>query len=276
MMLRFVHKRGFTLIELLVVIAIIAMLLSIIVPALNKAKLYASRVVEQSNLRSLGVALHAFLNNNDYEFFRYNTNNLWLAELGYYVDNVDEIRYSPRTASGIEEVVGAYQNNGGDQWGSNWRPWLWAKSADPSDPTKRYELGSFGLNGWLYSGTHQQLDANHRNFSFGKSTAIKNTSRTPAILNSNWPDAWPRGDNALPAWQSSDSYETGGRECTLGTSANNTMMFRFYLDAAGTNKTNVLYMDNSVEIVELPDLFMLYWHQGYRGNSNPAVPPRQL
>jgi len=54
------------------------------------------------------------------------------------------------------------------------------------------------------------------------------------------------------------------------------MMFRFYLDAAGTNKTNVLYMDNSVETIDLQDLFMLSWHQGYQGNSNPAVPPRQL
>ena len=99
------RERGFTLIELLVVIAIIALLLSIIVPSLKKAKSHAQRVIEMSNLRNLGVALQSYLNNNNNEFFMYHSNFLWLAKLGHYVDNVDEIRYSPRTIPGIQDVV---------------------------------------------------------------------------------------------------------------------------------------------------------------------------
>ena len=47
-------KKGFTLIELLVVIAIIALLLSILMPALNSVKERGKRVVCLNNLRQLG------------------------------------------------------------------------------------------------------------------------------------------------------------------------------------------------------------------------------
>lgn len=51
------RRKGFTLIELLVVIAVIALLLSIITPALRKAKEHAQRVICASNSRQSGVAL---------------------------------------------------------------------------------------------------------------------------------------------------------------------------------------------------------------------------
>lgn len=59
-------KTGFTLIELLVVISIIALLLSIIVPSLAKAKDYAKRVVCSSNVRQcfLGLNIYASENNS--------------------------------------------------------------------------------------------------------------------------------------------------------------------------------------------------------------------
>ncbi len=50
------RKKGFTLIELLVVIAIIAMLLAILMPALNKVKKIAQRVVCGTNLKGMGTA----------------------------------------------------------------------------------------------------------------------------------------------------------------------------------------------------------------------------
>lgn len=58
-------KRGFTLIELLVVIAIIALLLSVIMPALRKAKDYAKRVICTSNSRQTGIAIRVYADSND-------------------------------------------------------------------------------------------------------------------------------------------------------------------------------------------------------------------
>jgi prepilin-type N-terminal cleavage/methylation domain-containing protein len=62
------RKKGFTLIELLVVIAIIAMLLAILMPALNKVKKIAQRVVCGTNLKGLGTAQTVYANDYDDEF----------------------------------------------------------------------------------------------------------------------------------------------------------------------------------------------------------------
>jgi prepilin-type N-terminal cleavage/methylation domain-containing protein len=114
-MLRLSKQRAFTLIELLVVIAIIAILIGLLLPAVQKVREAAARMSSANNLKQLGLAVHNYENAQQYLPPAYKANYTYTWNGSYYSSPNQQVGPFPQLLPYLEQDSVARQLEQGIQ-----------------------------------------------------------------------------------------------------------------------------------------------------------------
>lgn len=247
-------KKGFTLIELLVVISIIALLMAILMPALNKARKQAQSVVCMSNLKQFQTGFILLWNDNGGKLTKYDSYKHFYDHVSPFLDNVDEIRYCPRAKPKVGQEYGL---------GDAQTPWGWSYPATYPDGTPveggaRSEFGSYGYNDWLYQEFPRHwlppaAQSNPEKYQYTSVGDVRIPSNTPVLGDCCWMDGAPFYTDDVP-----DDFDlqAGGGWYAVPN------MLRFCIDRHDM-RVNISFVDGHVEPAQLEKLWTLNWHENW-------------
>ena len=244
------------MIELLVVIAIVAMLMAILMPALEAVRKQARAVVCQAHLRQWGLCIFGYAQSYDGALFVYQFGGrgMWFTALKpYYADERTMrggIGCCPTAAKPLVDISG-------NATGA-WHPFAAWGVISPAyaDNWAGAELGnysSYGLNAYV-SG----VSANFGDTIYGYATKdywrrsdVRGAQYVPMLLDSTWVDAWPRSHNQPPEYNG-EIWQSGGRTADG--------MKKFCI-SRHSGRVNAAFLDFSVRSIPLKHLWQQKWHR---------------
>jgi len=222
------RRKGFTLIELLVVIAIIALLMSILMPALQRVRKQARTVACLSNLKQWGLIFSMYTDDNNGIFNKgLERGYHWTIKMKPYYDDDKKIFYCPSATKHIDEV---------GRWGNN-TAWVFNSGGEED-----LDHGSYGTNGFVETNIRQ---GEHKHW---KTKNVGGAAYIPLFSDANRLDGWPE------AWDEPPSFDG---EFNTGEGDN---MRRFCMNRHD-GFVGCLFLDFTVRKTGIKELWNLKWHR---------------
>jgi prepilin-type N-terminal cleavage/methylation domain-containing protein len=255
-----INPRGFTLIELLVVIAAIALLMAILLPALQRARRQAKAAACQANLRQWAMTLALYTEDTEghlpTDLSGYG--GIWLFRGAFLSSddpnapddslhhfNTRDIICCPLAAK--PERTGAFSASFGTTRmkgtpGSTFGAW---EITSPGSPFH----GSYGYNTYVFSGFSERpiITPGQNGFPDLDIFSLKGRADIPILLDSSYPWGTPH------AFESPPRTELGGGGGNMGSFCIN----------RHNGCVNGLFLDWSVSKVGLKELWTLRWSRDF-------------
>ena len=239
-------RNGFTLIELLVVIAIIALLMSVLMPALARVREQARTIGCLGNLRQWGLVCTMYAEANSGKLWRGIGDNAWWW-LYQLPENLkcwkhNKTWFCPTATKPIidEQGVTAPTLNIFNAWG------IYTNPFEGYDAGHAGVAGSYGLNSFLLS---RPLDTDGQRATYwGTLNNVKGANRVPLFIDALRFDLWPQETTApaeyeFEAWTNQD-------------------MARCCIDRHDGH-VGCVFVDASARKVGLKELWTLKWHKAF-------------
>jgi len=262
-------RKGFTLVELLVVIAIIALLMSILMPALAKVKKQAKDVICQTQLKQWYLMFMMYTEDND-GFFHGELgaggrSQGWVPALRPYYTGERKPRDDSDSESGAERdmrlcpMANTWFRSEGYSgplvaWGIASKQWVegggWAYVGD---------CGSYGLNGWVCNeepGVERYWPHTEK---LWRSPDVKNAAIIPLFMDCAWVDGWPQQYDHPP-----------DVETEMGTYDVEAMK-QFCINRHGRGQLNGLFLNGTIRKVGVKELWTLKWHRTFEIDGDWTV-----
>ncbi|AQQ70418.1 putative major pilin subunit [Limihaloglobus sulfuriphilus] len=240
-----IKKKGFTLIELLVVISIIAILMGILLPALNKVRENARTVVCASNVKQWGLVF-ALYNNDFNDLYPDETSvngeqganaNWWFEKLKPYYQNT-ELLLCPSA----KKAYDAGAQNPHACWNVVW--------ADNNN--NQVAHCSYGANAWIASQSKSGAPLwIYDTSKFWQKNNASKPQNVPVFMDCALFDGFPEDYDRAPIQYGVFNYGLGPN-----------MMWRFAIDRH-EGYVNCTFMDSSVRKIHIKELWELKWHRKF-------------